>query len=198
MGGQRLRPVVGAVAQVLGHGGTVDDLARIHNAVGIERGLELPEHAVDLRAEHLLGPYAPNDAVAVFAAEGTAEILDQVADLVGDGVHLVDPCLVLEADHGADMQAADAGVSVVSGLGAVVANNLVEPADELAHVLRVYGGVLHEGQGLGVAVHTHQQAQAVLAHGPNVGLGGPVQQVDAGVTQAAALHVRFQALHLGG
>ena len=133
----------------------------------------------------------------MLAAENAAELPGEVADLVGDGIHPVDAFLVLQADHGPDVQAADAGVAVVGGLGAVVADDLVEPADEVAHGLGVDGGVLHEGQRLGVAVHAHQQAQTVLAHVPDVGLGGAVQKVDAGVAHAAAFQVLLQVLHLG-
>ena len=95
------------------------------------------------------------------------------------------------------MQAADAGVSVISGLRAVTAHNFVEPADERPEVFRVHRRVLNKGQGLGVPANAHQQAQSALPHVPNVGLSGTVQQVHAGVAQATALQVRLQAVHLG-
>ena len=162
--------VAGAVAQIVGQGRGVDDLAGIQDAVGVEGLLDLPESVVDFGAEHLLRPDASNDAVAVFAAEGAAEFLDEVGDFGGDGGHGVQSLLSLEADEGADVEAADAGVAVVAGGGAVIANDFVEAADEEAEVLRVDGGVFDEGDGLGVAADAHEQAEAGFANGPDVGL----------------------------
>ena len=80
----------------------------------------------------------------------------------------------------------------------MVPDYLVELAHERAHVLRVDRSVLHEGQRLGVAVHAHQQAEPVLPHAPDVGLGGPVQQVHAGIPQAPPFHVGLQPFRFGG
>ena len=90
------------------------------------------------------------------------------------------------------MQAADAGVAVVGGLSPVVADNLIEPTDEIAHVAGVNCSVFHKGQRLGVAVHTHQQPKTLLAHSPDAGLRGAVQHVYGGVTVAQAFHVVLQ------
>ena len=87
---------------------------------------------------------------------------------------------------------------VIGGLGVVVPDDLIEPADEIAHVLRVHCSVFHEGQRLGVAVHAHQQAQPVLPHRPDAGLGRPVLHVHAGVPVAAAGHVVFQLVRFVG
>ena len=184
-----------AVAQVLGHGRGVDDLARVHDALGVPGLLELAEGVVDLVAEHLAGPDAAHDAVAVLAAHGAAELLDQIGDGLANGHHLVDAVLVLQADEGADVQAAHRGVAVVAGGGAVVGDDLVKAADELAHDRRVDGGVLHEGDGLGVAAGAHEQAEAALAQVPDGGLAGAVQDVDAGIGEA---DVGLEAVHSGG
>ena len=196
LGGLGYRAVIGTVAQVLIHWRCVDDLIGVHQAVGIEGGLQFLEQFVDIRPEHLLVPHAPDDAVAVLPAEGAAKVFHQVADLVGDGHHLGHAFLVLETDHRPDVQAADAGVTVVGRFRLVVANDLVEPADKVTHVPRVDGRVLHKGQGLGVTVHAHQQPQTLLAHGPDAGLAGAVQHIHRGITVAQASHIVFQFVRL--
>ena len=65
--------VLRAVAQIFGHRRAIDDFAGVHNAVGIKSAFEFTEKPVDFRAEHLFIPYAADNAVAVFAAQGAAE-----------------------------------------------------------------------------------------------------------------------------
>ena len=183
------------VAEVLGHGRRVDDLARVHDALGVPGLLEFTESVVDPVAKHLAGPDAADDAVAVLAAHGSAKLLDEVGNGVADGDHLVDTLLVLEADQGANVEATDGGVAVVAGGGAVLGDDLVEPAHELAHNRRVHGGVFDERDGLGVAARTHQQTEAALPDVPDGGLAGAVHDVDAGVGQA---NIGFEGVHPGG
>ena len=133
----------------------------------------------------------------MFAAQGAAELPHQVADLFGDGHHGLNSLGLLEVDQGADVQAADAGVAVVSRFGVVAAHDFIEPGNKGAQVFRVYGGVFHERQGLGVAVDAHQQPQTRFAHVPDRALGALVQQVDAGVTQLFVCHVIFERVRFG-
>ena len=93
------------------------------------------------------------------------------------------------------METPDRGVAIIPGGGAVVGDDLVEAADELAHDRRVYGGVLHEGDGLGVALCAHEEAESALAQVPDGGLAGPIEDVDAGVGET---DVGLQAVHPGG
>ena len=164
---------------------------------GSKAFLTLAEGVVDIGAEHLLGPDAADDAVAVLAAEGAAEFLDEVGDFRGDGGHGVEALLGFEADEGADVEAADAGVAVVAGGGAVVADDFVEAADELAEMLGVDGGVFDEGDGFGVAADAHKEAEAGFADGPDVGLRGGVEDGYAVVAEAAAGQGILQILGLG-
>ena len=110
---------------------------------------------------------------------------------------MVDAGLGFEAYHRADVQAADAGMAVVGGFSAVAADDFIEAAHEFAHRFGIDGGILHERQGLGVAMHTHQQTEAVLADVPYAGLGGAVDETEAGVTQPAALQILLQRFHFG-
>src|SRR5690349_15688138 len=47
----------------------VDDLARIENAVGIERALDLAERLVERLAEHARHEWAAHESVAVFTGQ---------------------------------------------------------------------------------------------------------------------------------
>ena len=49
--------------------------------------------------------------------------------------------------------------------------------------LRVDGGVFDEGDGLGVASDAHEQAEACLSDGPDVGLLGAVGDGEAVVAE---------------
>ena len=88
------------------------------------------------------------------------------------------PCWFFRLTNGPDVEAADAGVAVVAGLGVVVTDYLLEAANVLAEAVRVDGGVLDVGQGLGVAVDAHQEAEASATDGPDVGLLAGVGHVD--------------------
>src|SRR5207245_1860930 len=63
------RLVGSAVAQVLGHRRALDDVARVHPVVGIERALELAEGLHQCRAVHALEERAARAAVAVLARD---------------------------------------------------------------------------------------------------------------------------------
>ena len=56
----------------------VDHLARVHQAVRVPQGLELPEGPHQLGAEHLLQQLAAALAVTVLAREGTSHGDDEV------------------------------------------------------------------------------------------------------------------------
>ena len=189
LGGHGRSPVVWPITQILVHGRAVDDLIGVHQAVGVKRALQLLEQLVDLGAEHLFIPYAPDDAITVLAAEGTAKVLDQVADLIGDGQHLIHSVASFQADHRPDVQTANAGMAVVGGLSPVIPNNLIKPTDKVSHVAGVDRSVFNKGQRLRVTVHAHQQAKALLAYGPDARLSSAVQHVYCGVTVAETLHV---------
>ena len=126
-----------------------------------------------------------------------AEFQHQVADGFGDGHHAVDALLVLEADERADVEAADAGMAVVSGLGVVVPHHFLKTAHIIAQPVRINGGVLNVRQGLGIAVDAHQQAETGPPYGPHVGLLPGVGHVDRGVGETGTAHAGLEVLQLG-
>ena len=186
--------IIGAVSQVFGHGRAVDNLTGVHDALGVEGPFQLLECLVNLRSEHLLGVNSPDYPIAVLSAQGAAVLLHQIADLIGNGHHRCHALGAFQANEGTDVQAAHAGVAIISGFGAVVAHNLVEPFHEGAKSLRVDSRVFNEGEGLGVAMNAHQQSQAALSQVPDPVLSGAVQDIHAGVGQTLALDVPFQGV----
>ena len=94
----------------------------------------------------------------MLAAEGTAELKDQVTYLLGDGHHSIDAVRLLDVDKGANVQATNAGVPVVPRLRAMGLYDLIEPLDELWQLLRRDGGIFNKSQRLSIARDIHHQA----------------------------------------
>ena len=118
--------VVGAPAKVLGRFGRLDDLARIHDVVGVEERLDSPESLIDLRAEEHLVVLAAGNAVAMLAAHRTAVLAHQRRHLVENLSHLGDFGSLFEIDHRAHVQTADRGMAVVAAVGMMVFENLLK------------------------------------------------------------------------
>ena len=186
--------VAGADAQVLPQAGRLDDLAGVHDAVGVERLLQLLERLIELGAEHLLREDAAHDAVAVLAGEAAAELEHEVGDLLCDRGHLLDALVLLEVDDGTYVQAAGGRVAVVGGLGVVLRDDLLEAAHVLRQLLRRDGGVLHVRQRLGVALEGHRQPQPRLAERVPALLLDRVVRDHCGVAEAAVFHVDLHRL----
>ena len=97
----------------------VDDLAGIEDALRIERPLDLAERLVERVAEHLAHERAAHQAIAMLARKRAAEFEHQVGHLLGDGFRTSDALLGLQIDDRPHVQAADRGVRVDAGGGAV-------------------------------------------------------------------------------
>ena len=121
--------IVFAVTEILTHVRRVEDLAGVHDAFRVEQAFYFPEMFDQLGAEHLLGPSSSNYAVAMFAAQRTAEFENEIGNLVGDVVHPVDTCGLLKIDERTDVEASYAGVPIISGFGSVPFHDLVETFD---------------------------------------------------------------------
>src|SRR5262249_38745311 len=125
-----IRAIAVVIAQVVIHGRRFDNSARIQQSLRIEHRLYSAEGLVDLRSEHLAIPFAAHQAVAVFAAEGAAEFEDEVGDLFHDAAHFRLLGLLLEIDEGANVQAADAGVTIKGAVSAMLLQGAAETLHE--------------------------------------------------------------------
>ena len=161
-----LRLVSRTEPQVVRHLLVRDDLARIHDAVRIEHGLDLFEGLVEPRAEHLLVPLAPHESVAVLGTDRAAIGNDQVAYLFGDGPHFGDLPGLLEVDERPDVNRSDAGVGVVGRHRVVFVDDIAKVADVVRQLLRRDGRVFHECGRLGIPLHAHQQPKPGFPDSP--------------------------------
>ena len=125
----------------------------------------------------------------MLAGEAAAELDHEVGDLFGQAFRRLETGLVLDVDDGADVEAAGGGVAVVAGAEAEVADGDIEAGDEFGQLIGRDGGILDEGDGLGVAVHRHEQAEAGLAHAPHPRLRGWIEFGHGGVAGAGAEQV---------
>ena len=144
-------------AEVLFHRRAIDNLAGVQHVRGVEAAFHVSEGFVHGGAEHLAVPLAANHAVAVFAAQAAAKGEDEVGDVVHDRAHLADVGRVVEVEHGADVQATDAGVAVEGPIRAVLLKRFPEAGGELGQLFRRDGTVFHERDGLAVAHHPEEQ-----------------------------------------
>ena len=155
--------------------------------------LIVAEGVVDRRPEHLAHERAAHQAVAVLARQRAAELEHQVGAGVGDGLELPHARLGLQVDHRPHVQAADRGVGVDAGRGAVRADQCQEALDVVAQPLGRHRRVLDERDRLGVLLHRHRQAQAGLAQAPDARLGGQVGGVVEVIAEAVRPQVLFHA-----
>jgi hypothetical protein len=102
----------------------------------------------------------------VLAAEAAVELQHEVGHLPHDRAHGGDAGLLVQVQHGADVQAADAGVAVEGAVGAVAVEDFAESRGELRQALRCDGRVLAERDGLGVAGHPVQERHGGTAQSP--------------------------------
>ena len=186
----------GAETKVVPERRRVDDLPGVEQAVRVPERLQLAEGLRQLRAKHALGEGAAHDPVAVFAAEGAAELEHEVGDLRGQGFGRVEPDSALQVDNRPDVDAADAGVAVVARTQAVRPHGPVEAPYVLRQPLRSDRRVLHESGRPGVAAAAHEQAEAGLAHAPHSRLRSGFQGRHHGVGSAVRDEVRSQARQL--
>src|SRR5262245_33241174 len=124
-------PIPGAVAQILGHGRGIDDLPRIHDVEWIERLRDVLEGAIELRPEQFSIQMATRQPIAVLATHGAAKLQHQVADLPGDGGHEVDFVLLFEVDERPNVHTAHADMTIVSGAGAMIVDDLFKAPAKL-------------------------------------------------------------------
>ncbi len=164
------RLVAIAQAQALGHCRAVDDVARIQNVMTVEDLLHLAVELIELQTEEALVDPASRPAVAVLARQRAAVAVQQLDREAEDLGHLGDLGRVLGVDQRPDVETAGAGVGVVGDLRADRVAELLDPANVVGQVLHRHGRVLDERDRLVVALDAHQQAEAHLAHGPDVDL----------------------------
>ena len=147
----------------------VHQIARVHAAFGIEHRLHLPERLAQRGTQHAIKQRRAHATVAMLATERAAVLLHQIGHLGGDRHHLGAARGVVDLHQRADMQAADAGMRVVGGLGAMRRHDGAELVHERGQFHGIHGRVLHEGDRLARARHAVQQRLACLAQLPRIG-----------------------------
>ena len=179
--------VAAAIAQVGIDGRGIDHLTGIHQPGGIEQALELAEGLVEPVTEKAPVEAAAHDAVAVLATPGALVARDQRESLLLDRLHLLDVVPAMHVQHGAHVDQAHAGVRVERHRQAMTQADGLDLLDVLGQDLQRQGGVLDEGHGLAVALDGVHQAQAVLAHQPDIAHRALVEHQRVGITQAKPL-----------
>src|SRR5437660_11935518 len=120
-------------------------------------------------------------AITVLTAHAAAILDDQIANFLHHRDHFVDFGGFFEIDPGPDMQAAHAGVAVVTGSGVVGVNNRTETAQEIRQFGRVDGGIFNERNWFVVIAPAHEQTESGLAYFPDIPLLGWRQRLRIGV-----------------
>ena len=197
LGLDRLGPVVGPPAQVLGQIGRIDDLAGVEDVLRIQRKLQLEEAPVDRIPEQPLVVAAAGNAIPVFAGHRASVIHHDEEDLVGDLRHLADFGWTLEIDHRTHVQAPDRGMPVVPAVRVVPLQYVAKLPQEPPHLFDRHGGVLHEGDRLVVALDRHQDSESFLPHVPDLGLLRGIGDRQVAVTRAGRLERSPQVIQLG-
>src|SRR5690606_25581176 len=135
------RRVIGAEAQVLGDGRRLDDLARVHEPVGVERTLDVYERLVEPVAEQSPFLVRTDEAVAVLAAPGAAVLEHQLEDLCAYVPVRVQAGFVLQVQERPDVDYANGGVCVHDDARAVALTDLHDLRDVEGQLVDGYRGV---------------------------------------------------------
>ena len=163
----RYRAVRGSESQVRCKSRGVHDLARIKEAIRIERALDLSKRVVEHRPEHSLHERAPDETIPMLAGQRAAVAEHEVGHLRGDRLELRDPRLGFQVDHRSHMQAPDGRVGIDTGRRPMPGDDRKKVADIVAKLLRRDGRVFHEGDRLRVAFHRHREAERRFANLPD-------------------------------
>ena len=191
---ERSRRVSRAKPEIGRQRGSVDDLAWIEDPVRVEGVFDRAERFVELGPEHLAHERAPHEPVSVLARECATVLQDQIGDVVGDRFEHRDAGLGLQVDDRTHVKAADRRMCVDSGGGTVRLHDRDETLDIGAKLLRGHSGVFDEGEGFGVALHGHGQAERCLAQAPHLGLRGRVGGMVVAVAQPRVTQVALERL----
>jgi hypothetical protein len=173
-----------AKAEVVCKRGNIDHFTGVEQALRIESEFKVTEGLDEAGAEHALHEDAAEDAVTMLTAEAAVEFDHEVGDRFSEALHRVELTGIFDISVWTNVEAADAGVAVVGGGEAVLLHERVETGDEGGQAGRVYGGVLDEGERLGVAADAHKDAETCLAHTPHAKLLVRVEGGDSRIAEA--------------
>ena len=168
-------------------------LRRVHHALRaqqierVHQRLDLPKGPRHVFAKLPLDPLAPAQAVTVFAAVGAFELAHERTGLLGDGAHLrgIAPAHVQNRPH---MQGAHTRVGVPGAARAVAREHLGERVGVFGQVLQRHGAIFNETHRFAVALQTHHDVEAGLAHLPQGFLRGFFGHLDHGSGKAQVAH----------
>ncbi len=172
---------------------SADDLARIHEARGIEEILDLLERVGKTRAELPAHPFGAHEAVAVLAGKRPFVFAHHGARLLGDRAHLRRP-VTAQVEDRPHVQRADRRVRIPRAARAVPREHLRQPVDVLGQMLERHGAILDERDRLAVALQAHHDVEPGLAHVPQRLLRAGIRHFDHAARQAELAHQGDQIL----
>ena len=176
----------------------VDDLAGVHQVVGVEERLHLPEDLVEAFAEKPFVVKRTDETIAVLRRPRAAIAADHLEGALGNRLQMPDVLGPAQVENRPQMDDADAGVRVERQLDAQSVAEGEHPLDVFGQNVDGDGGVFDKGEGLAIALHAEHQAEAALAHLPDPRLGGGVVEDRPGVAKLAGGAERLDPGELGG
>ena len=129
----------------------------------------------------------------MLAAQGAAELQNEVRDVLHDGAHARHVGGVLEVEHRADVQTADAGVRVKASFRPMLSDDLLETGNIGRQLFGCDGGIFDKRCRLAIADHAKQQPLPGIANLPYVALPCGIRYSQEGVPQSGSAQ---PALHL--
>ena len=177
------------------HSGRIDYLVHIEHIVRIPAPFDLLHQGIAPGTVHQGYEFAAEAAVAVLAAEAAAVLAHQLGSLLGHGTEQSPPLRGLYVYYGTKVQLARADMAVEHTAQA----KAVEHRPEIRHIGRQplgrNGRILDDADGLGIALHSAQDAEAGLAQRP---YSRDIRTVHsrADIGAAAGQKLRFQRVRI--
>ena len=110
---------------------------------------------------------------------------------------MLDIARVLRIDQRTDMEASDAGVSVISGAGTVLMDNVSEADKKFRKLRRFDGAVFNKRDRFSVAFHSEQKAEAGLSHFPDLRLLCLIKCAHIAISGLVRVSMRLPFIELG-
>src|SRR5689334_18052534 len=142
MGLELRRPIAWANAQIGGDGIGIDDLARIHSALGIPDRLEFAKCLDELRAIHFFEKLATGLTIAVLSRKRAIVADDKLCRLVEEAAPFLNSGLVIEVEGNRAMHQAVPEMAVQAWIIPIAVEQRVKVAQIGAEVVAMNRGIL--------------------------------------------------------